>query len=96
MSSFDIKRYLSEYGNFKPIAKNLAGTTFYDEDLEPETTYFYSIRSANAAGFSKDSVVISATTPDLKLPSAPTGIKLSSKNERVTLSWNKVLEQTDK
>ena len=96
MSSFDIKRSLSENGNFKPIAKNLAGTSFYDEDLEPETTYFYSIRSANAAGFSKDSVVISATTSDLKLPSAPTGIKISSKNERVTLSWNKVLEKTEK
>ena len=52
-----------------------AGTTFVDTDLEPETTYVYTVRAVDAAGHeSLDSALLVVKTPaeDTEPPTTPT------------------------
>jgi hypothetical protein len=85
--SFELQR--STTARFSSITRvNLGSniTAYSDTGLLHGRTYFYRIRSINAAGSSAFSAVISVTTPQI-LPNAPEGLAISYSLRKVNLSW---------
>ena len=93
-ATYVVKRSEEEDGDYQTIARNITTVSYTDTGLNPSTTYFYRVCAANAAGVGDDSEAVGTTTAELKLPSAPTGLKAVPKNNRVVLSWNATAEQT--
>lgn len=93
-SSYSIACSTSPETDFKTLCRSQSATTFVHDDLQPGVTYYYRVAAANAAGQGEWSEVLEVTTADLKLPTAPTGVKARGANERVVLTWNETEEQT--
>jgi subtilisin family serine protease len=63
-TTFKIERSPDGISGWTQIGTTAAGvTTFVDQGLAAETTYFYRVRGTNAAGDGAYSAVVSATTP---------------------------------
>jgi len=93
-STYDIKRSTSLNGVYATVKTGVSATTFEDSGLNPNTTYYYSIKSANVAGSSADSIRASATTKVLSLPPAPAGLTATPNNQSATLTWTATEELT--
>lgn len=84
-NGYNIKRSLTSGGPYTTIAPNVAGTTFQDLGLTPNTTYYYVVSAVNSGGESANSGEANATTfPDPIILSATPG------NGSVALSWTPV------
>ncbi|WP_216633871.1 hypothetical protein [Paenibacillus alvei] len=53
--AYNVKRSTSPGGPYKPIASNIAGTTYTDKAVDNGTTYHYVVTAANEAGESAES-----------------------------------------
>lgn len=74
-----------------PIAST-SGTTYGNGGLTNGTRYFYKVAAVGIGGQGPASNEASATP--LALPSAPTGVTVTSSNGRLTLVWNAVNSAT--
>lgn len=84
-----IKRAVEPAGSLTPIGK-VDGSTYVDEGANPGTRYRYVVSAAGPGGEGPDSApAIAAAQAPL---AAPTGLKASPGNVRVSLTWTAVKE----
>ncbi|QKZ13136.1 fibronectin type III domain-containing protein [Spirosoma sp. KUDC1026] len=75
------------------LAANI--TTYSDQNLSPQTRYYYRIRAVNAAGNSDYSNVADATTP-VGPPAAPQSLSaVATSTTQINLTWNAVATATN-
>lgn len=84
-----VESYIVEKSTDNETWETLAvvtGTPIYaDQDIQPNTDYFYRVRSdAGNNQISEPSPVAQITTP----PAAPTNLQISASGKNVTLTWN--------
>lgn len=94
VSAYRIDRATSPEGPFETLSTHVGTVSYVDRDLEPGTTYYYRLWSANAAGESEAYAAASAATDELSLPDAPAGVETYGGNGYVDLSWQQVGERT--
>ncbi|MGC2718515.1 MAG: glycoside hydrolase family 44 protein [Candidatus Acidiferrales bacterium] len=85
-TSYIVKRGTAAGGPYMQIASPSA-VTYTDTGLKNGTQYFYVVASANSAGDSANSSEVNAT-PELPIPSAPSGLVAMGGSAQVTLKWN--------
>ena len=72
-----------------PLATGVATTAYSDTSVAAGTGYYYKVTASNAAGEGPASNEASATTPNLAVPSAPTGVVANAvSNSEIDLSWS--------
>jgi fibronectin type 3 domain-containing protein/regulation of enolase protein 1 (concanavalin A-like superfamily) len=86
-TGYDLRRSTSSAGPYTLVASSITGTTYADSNLEPNTMYYYSLKSANIMGESADSIQTNTQTSALSLPPAPTGLTAVTGNSKVVLNW---------
>jgi len=75
------------YGD--PIADGIKITSYTDKTATLGTTFYYIVRSYDAAGnISDPSNEVNAFSIDNIAPSKPTGLKASSDGSKITLTWD--------
>lgn len=72
------------------VLANTPYTSFYDENLTPDTTYYFRLNESNNSGTSAYGATVSALTD----PSAPTGLTATAGEEQIGLSWTAVAGAT--
>ena len=63
-----------------------ADPSYVDTDVTNGTTYSYTVMATNVAGWGAVSAAVLGT-PDVGIPSAPTGLAAAAGDARVTLTW---------
>jgi fibronectin type 3 domain-containing protein len=86
-AGFQIERSLDGLDFTQVGAVGAQVVTFTDSGLEPETAYYYRVRSFNAAGASDYAEATSATTLPPAPPAAPEHILAAAGDGWVSLSW---------
>lgn len=94
-ATYEIYRSEGASNKFVNIRSGVKHNSFKDENLNPNTTYYYQIKSANIAGLCDSAAVTTIATQQLQLPSVPTGITMTEKNNRLIMTWNKSFDQTN-
>ncbi|GMQ57594.1 hypothetical protein AN1V17_19890 [Vallitalea sediminicola] len=88
--SYTIKRATTSNGEYTTIADNITETTYIDNNVTSETTYYYVVSAVNN-GLANDSKEVSATAKTTQtVPIAPTNVSAKSGNQTVELNWNDV------
>jgi len=83
---FRIERKIGAAGTYSQIVTVGAGvTTYQNTGLTEATSYYYRIRSYNAAGNSSYSVEVNATTPDATAPVSPINAQINGQGP--TSNW---------
>ncbi|MDF9799638.1 putative delta-60 repeat protein [Catalinimonas alkaloidigena] len=62
-------------------------TTYWDQDVNPASTYAYMVVSIGDTLVSDFSNTARATTSEISLPGAPAGLTVALKNDNLYLSW---------
>ncbi|GAB3762217.1 fibronectin type III domain-containing protein [Spirosoma pomorum] len=95
-SGFQVERSPNGTDSWTKIADVAANTTSYnDQNLSPQTRYYYRIRAVNAAGNSDYSNVADATTP-VGPPAAPQSLSaVATSTTQINLSWNVIATATN-
>lgn len=89
-TGFKLERKTGSGGSWSEIAGSIAANTvtFPNTGLSASTTYFYRIRSYNAAGNSSYSNEASATTTATPPPAAPTALTATANgSSAINVSW---------
>ncbi len=86
--SYNIKRSTEKYGTYEVIAEKYQGTSYLDEGLKKEVTYYYKISAVNTSGEGVDSPIVEFTTPGLTVPEAVPGLYVSSSDAAAVLTWD--------
>lgn len=85
-SGFNIYRSLSTDGEFVQVGSvNQDVTTFTDNNLDAETTYYYMVKAKNDNYQSEASNIVSSTTQGVKTPSALTAQAIGENS--IMLNW---------
>lgn len=94
-SEFEVYRSLSKDGPFA-IINTVSAMTFADQNLTPETEYFYKLRAINDNGSSVYSELDSATTAsDLVAPTEPLMLTLYSQAQTsASIGWTAATDNT--
>jgi chitodextrinase len=76
-------------GNFDHVGSTAANAqSFRVESLQPDTTYWFKVRAANAAGYSDYTTVVQVRTQLPPVPAAPTGLNACNVwSTRLDLCW---------
>jgi autotransporter-associated beta strand protein len=92
-ATYLVYRSTSSSGPWTLLQSNVAQASFDDVySVEPSSTYYYAIESANADGTSGLSLPASATTPTLTTPEAPTIVSaVVEGTNQIVLMWTGVL-----
>ena len=70
------------------LAGNVAGTNYSATNLNPSTTYYFTVEAMNGAGASAPSNQASATTQAASAPAAPSNLNASANSSsQINLSW---------
>ncbi|MEK4286699.1 pectinesterase family protein [Paenibacillus sp. FSL P4-0502] len=90
-TSYNVKRSLKSGGPYETIANAITETSYIDNEVTNETTYYYVISATAPTGESGNSNEISITPSALavKLP-APESFAAVSRNAQLDLSWKAV------
>ncbi len=87
LAGFDIYRSTSAAGSYQQVGSAAPdATSFLDDGLTPDTTYFYQVRARTEGGASDAAGPASATTKAIELP-APTILQAVPGAGRVGLIW---------
>jgi titin len=94
-SGFQLERSANGTDGWNKIADVAANaTTYSDQNLSPQTRYYYRIRAVNVAGNSDYSNVADATTP-VGPPAAPQSLSaVATSTTQINLIWNAVATAT--
>jgi len=85
-TSYTVKRGTTSGTYGTTVASGVTGTSYTDTTVTNGTTYYYVVTATNSAGTSGNSSQASAT-PNVSVPSAPTGLTANGGNAQVALSW---------
>ncbi|NQU05837.1 MAG: SUMF1/EgtB/PvdO family nonheme iron enzyme [Calditrichaeota bacterium] len=89
--NFDVERRPEAGGSWEVIQQVGADvTTFYDIELDANTTYYYRVRASNSAGDSDYSNVASGTTQEQasETPEAPSNLQAEAISvNQINISW---------
>jgi cellulose 1,4-beta-cellobiosidase len=91
-TSYNVKRATVSGGPYTTIAGSINNTTYSDNSVSYNTTYYYVVSAVNSAGQSTNSAQLSVT-PTPPGP-APTGLNVSAGNDQVVLTWTGVQVST--
>lgn len=86
--SYNLKRSLSEEGPFETVLSHTNLLTYRDENLNPNTTYYYVVTSLNSAGESENSTVLKLKTNILEAPEKVKNPRIASGDKKITLTWD--------
>ncbi|WP_187262022.1 cellulase family glycosylhydrolase [Pontibacter beigongshangensis] len=86
-ASYTLKRAATENGTYEVIAQGLTDTSYEDENLAPETSYYYMVSGTNLVGEGPNSAMVSVTTAAFTIPAAVEGLSGVTGENLVTLSW---------
>src|SRR5690606_18414805 len=86
-TAFVIQRSFTEGSGYTDLVQTAAnGTTYPDQGLEPNTTYYYRVQAINAEGGSEFSYA-SGKTANIA-PAAPSGLQITDKTATtIDLAW---------
>lgn len=85
---FKVERKTGAGGSWSLIQTVSANTTSYTDDgLTPNTTYYYRVFSYNSSGNSGYSNESSATTLDTNLPAAPSNLQAHLLPDQIHITW---------
>ncbi|GBF32636.1 chitinase [Desulfocucumis palustris] len=84
----------SSGGHYNQVASGVAGTSYTVDGLTNGETYYFMVKSSNSNGDSEYSNKVKEDPIGLPTTRAPTGLKATAGNGRVTLSWNQVTGAT--
>lgn len=89
-TGFKIERKIGATGTYGQIGTVKSGVDDYsDAGLTEDTTYYYRVRAYNANGDSPYSDEVSAVTPLLTIPNAPSNLVATSVSySKIELTWN--------
>ena len=94
VTGYQIHRSSTGTGGWRDLVPNTGSTTtrYTDDGLSPGTTRYYRVAAISAAGTSNWSNVAHATTDDLTVPGAPTGLTATPSGEggrtQLRLRWS--------
>ncbi len=84
---YDVQRGDSEDGEYAIVATEVAALGLVDEELQPDSVYYYLVRACNHLGcteFSDEPVAgITESDADVRVPSAPKDIRVTKKKVEV-------------
>ncbi len=83
--SYNVKRATTSGGPYSTVGSP-STTSFTNTGLTNGTTYYYVVTAVNSAGESGNSNQASAT-PNLSIPTAPTGLAATAGNAQASLTW---------
>ncbi|GAB2541152.1 glycosyl hydrolase [Rufibacter soli] len=86
--SYNLKRATQEAGPFETILAKTTLFTHQEENLAPNTTYYYQVTALNSAGESKGSTVLQLKTNELVAPAQVLAPRIASGDSKVTLTWD--------
>lgn len=89
---YTIKRSTSPNGVYGTVASNVTATTFRDNNLNPNTTYYYKISSLNSGGESAYSNPVAVSTLSLAIPQKVSVLSVSSADAQVNLKWGLIYD----
>lgn len=82
---FEVERSLNAV-DWTLVGTVSSTTTYFDNGLSPETTYYHRIRTFNAGVYSAYSNIATTTTTSLP-PNAPSNLTATASSTVVTLNW---------
>jgi len=85
-TSYNVYRSTTSTGPFTTVLANPTTNAYTDTAVTNGTTYYYEIAAVSSGGTSANSAAVSVT-PNLAIPSVPTGLTASSSNAQVVLGW---------
>ncbi len=85
-ATYNVKRSSTAGGPYATVGSS-STPNFTNTGLTNGTTYYYVVSAVNTAGESGNSNEASAT-PNLSIPSAPTGVSATAGNGQVVVSWS--------
>lgn len=86
--SYNLKRSSDAAGPFNTIVANSTVLTYLDENLTPNTDYYYIVTSLNSAGESVPSATVHLKTPALVVPAGVENLRVASGDTKATLTWD--------
>ncbi|MFN0256915.1 glycosyl hydrolase [Pedobacter ureilyticus] len=86
--SYNLKRSLNSAGPFNTISASTTALTYLDENLTPNTDYYYVVTSLNTAGESVASTTVHLKTPVLAVPMGADNLRIASGDTKLTLTWD--------
>jgi len=90
--SYIVYRSLTDADDYEEIS-TVSSASYTDNELSPETTYYYKVSACNISGESALSDMANATTLSGK-PNAPTAVSASAVFYYITISWSSVSNST--
>lgn len=85
---YRIERATKKDGDYSVVADNLTTTSFIDNDLNDNTTYYYRAYSATTAAKDNASAVLAVTTAKRETPTAVDNVHVAAGDGKVSLSWD--------
>ena len=87
--SYNIKRSETSGGPYTVIKSNVTGSSYIDNTVSNDTTYYYVITANGVGGETGNSNQVQVTpTETAEKPSAPGGLKAAARNSQIDLNWN--------
>jgi hypothetical protein len=65
----------------------VGGTTYMDDSVERNLTYYYAVTARNLAGLGLPCEAVSVTVPPLTAPGSPVGLNVTEEEGVVTITW---------
>ncbi|RYF24577.1 MAG: T9SS type A sorting domain-containing protein [Flavobacteriales bacterium] len=86
--SYNLKRGTDAAGPFTTIVPTTTTLIYLDENLTPNTDYYYVVTSVNSAGESTPSVTVHLKTPALVTPLGVENLRLANSDGKLVLTWD--------
>jgi len=86
--SYNLKRSLNADGPFEIIQGRTTSLNYLDENLIPDTSYYYVVSTLNSAGESTNSTVLTLKTAPLVAPTEVRNPYAASGDSKVALTWD--------
>lgn len=85
---YRIERATKKDGDYSVVADNFTTTSFIDNGLNDNTTYYYRAYSVTTAAKDNASAVLAVTTAKRETPTAVDNVHVAAGDGKVSLSWD--------